>query len=209
MIDKIPGIYLFRHGEAANNVMDNYIAGRSNHLSLTEKGIDQSRQLGRALLKTGFNPDLIYSSPAKRARQTAYYAALELSTPTVKIINDDRLQEQDTGQWTGRVATDIFTETTLAAINQQEKDFRSPGGESFNDVGARMFDWLEEQDSDRQIAAFTHGGAIRCLASYIKNWSHERTYKTQPSNTSVSLLTKENGEWQVQYIGKNTEEIEA
>ena len=33
-------LYLIRHGEAANNVRQNYIAGRSNHFPLTEKGVE-------------------------------------------------------------------------------------------------------------------------------------------------------------------------
>lgn len=208
MIDKIPGVYLFRHGEAANNVMSNYIAGRSNYLPLTENGIEQSRRLGHVLMRIGFNPELVYSSPALRAQQTAYYTLSELPEAQRVGIIDDRLQEQDTGKWTGCVATDIFTKSTIEAIEHQGNSFRSPGGESFNDVGARMLNWLEEQDYNRQIAAFTHGGAIRCLAAYIKNWSHDRTYKMQPGNTSVSLFTKENNKWQLQYIGKSAEDLE-
>lgn len=199
-------LYLIRHGEAANNVRQNYIAGRSNHFPLTERGVEQSRKLGAALLGIGILPDVVYSSPAVRALQTARHTLSTMSLET-SIHEDDRLQEQDAGEWVGRVATEVFTDEQIAEIDRLGKEFRSPGGESFNDVGDRMQEWAESMACDGRIFAFTHGGAIRCLASKLESWSHPQTYQTRPGNTSVSLLTRASGDWQLEYIGKDIEEI--
>lgn len=199
-------LYLIRHGEAANNVRQNYIAGRSNHFPLTERGVDQSRKLGFALLNIGLLPDVVYSSPAVRTLQTAHYALSAMSLE-IPIHKDDRLQEQDVGEWSGCVATTVFTEDQVAQINRLGKAFRSPGGESFNDVGDRMYEWAHSIASDGRIFAFTHGGAIRCLISKLESWSHTQTYQTRPNNTSISLLTLTNDDWQLEYIGKDAKEI--
>lgn len=199
-------LYLIRHGEAANNVRQNYIAGRSNHFQLTEKGVEQSRKLGAALLDIGLLPDVVYSSPAVRALQTARHTLNAMSLKTL-IHEDDRLQEQDVGEWVGRVATEVFTDEQVAEIDRLGKEFRSPGGESFNDVGDRMQEWAESIADDGRIFAFTHGGAIRCFVSKLQSWSHPQTYQTRPGNASVSLLTRTSGDWQLEYIGKDVEEI--
>lgn len=212
-MDKAPNgrtaLYLIRHGEAANNVRQNYIAGRSNELPLTAKGITQSRRLGKALLAIGLCPDQAFSSPANRARQTAETTLETMGISShVPIIEDGRLQEQDTGEWTGRVATEIFTPDTLARIDTLGNDFRSPGGESFNDVGVRMLNWANSLEDETRVFAFTHGGAIRCLASRLHDWSHEQTYQTRPDNTSLSLFLRDEDGWRLEYIGKDVEQIE-
>lgn len=199
-------LYLIRHGEAENNVRLNYIAGRSNHLPLTENGVQQSRKLGSIFLNIGLIPDVVYSSPAIRALQTARHALGEVA-PAIQIIEDDRLQEQDVGTWVGRVATNVFTDEKLKEIDRLGKDFRSPGGESFNDVGDRMHEWADMISDRGRVFAFTHGGAIRCFASKLQSWSHPQTYQTRPDNTSVSLFTYDSNGWELQYIGNNAEEI--
>lgn len=201
-------VYLIRHGEAENNVRKNYIAGRSNEFPLTDKGVEQSRYLGGMLLEKGIIPDRVYSSPAERARQTGKTALVAMSLEDLLIIEDERLQEQETGEWTGKVATDIFTEATLAKIGELGKEFRSPGGESFNDVGLRMKEWIDTVADNERTFAFTHGGPIRCLPSHMYDWTHEQTYRTQPGNTSVSLWIKEDGMWNLEYLGKDVAELE-
>ncbi len=199
-------LYLIRHGEAENNVRHNYIAGRSNHFPLTERGVKQSRKLGAALLKAGLLPDVVYASPAVRAFQTAHHA-LDAMMIDIPVNEDNRLQEQHVGDWVGRIATEVFTDEQVAEIDRLGKEFRSPGGESFNDVGDRMYEWANLISYSGRVFAFTHGGAIRCLASKIESWSHPQTYQTRPDNTSISLFTRSGDKWALQYIGKNIEEI--
>lgn len=200
-------LYLFRHGRSLNNVQSHLIAGRSNHFPLVEEGFEQSRRLGESLLERGLFPDVIYSSPALRARQTAKTAlsALGITTP---FFEDERLQEQATGEWTGCVAADIFTEEMVRTIEASGKEFRSPGGESMNDVGKRTLDWANELEAGRRVFAFTHGGPIRCLPSYLYGWTHAQTYQTKPDNVSSTLLTKTpNSPWELQYLGRTLDEL--
>jgi len=206
-----PTVYLFRHGESANNVQSDLIFGQSGHLPLTAIGEEQAYRLGRALKYKGIIPDVVYSSGATRAEQTGRIA-LDALGLDIDVPEDDRLHEQSTGDWTGRIASEVFTPTMIETIEASGKDFRSPNGESMNDVGERMLNWLEDVANDLEssvetIFAFTHGGAIRSLASYLGGWNHARTYGTKPMNASATVLSKTNGVWTPQCIGIDAKEL--
>lgn len=201
-------LYLIRHGEGENNIRTNIIGGRSNELGLTGNGIDQSKKLGRAFLAAGITPDLVIASPAVRAMQTAQTTLAEMKFD-IPISEDESLQEQDTGEWTGQVATDIFTKDTLDLISNLGNDFRSPGGESFSDVGTRMLDRMESLPNVPTTFAFTHGGAIRCLIGRMYGWTHDEIYAIKPANASVTRLSKADKDWHLDYLAKSAEEIGA
>ena len=156
----------------------------------------------------GIEPDFVFCSPALRAFDTARLA-LSASGNDACIETDERLHEQDVGSWVGRLATDIFDEACMADVRALGKDFRPPGGESMNDVGRRMCDWLasltrlRRGDVDPVVVAFTHGGAIRALASLLLHWTHSRTFAEKPANGSVSLFEYGLGDdtWSVRSLG--------
>jgi broad specificity phosphatase PhoE len=207
-------LYVIRHAESAANASGSHlIGGRSNETPLTEKGTEQAIRLGCYLSAKAIEPDFIYSSPALRTLQTAHYALGEMSITTEPTI-DDNLQELDQGLWVGRNRKDTYTEEVLADIALLGKDFKADGGESMNEVGERMLTAVSsiadrhanEHDTVTGIV-FTHGVAIRCLASTIHNWPHKQTYETETPNASVSLFTRSAGEWSLRSFAENTEEI--
>lgn len=205
--------YLFRHGEALNNVRVNTISGRSGNDPLTEKGIHQATLLGKTLLEKQIIPDLSFSSSAARARQTGEITLHAMGLP-LTLVEDDRLHEQETGDWTGRIATEIFTDEVVTTIETQGKDFRSPNGESMNDVGKRVVNWLNDLDAieannSKTIFAFTHGGPLRSLPSHLLDWSHAETYAVKPDNTTATVVVKDGNTWRVEAVGVNVAELKA
>lgn len=213
MADGYTDLYLFRHGEALNNVQSHIIGGRSDEAPLVENGIEQARRLGVTLLDKGIIPDMVYSSPARRAKQTGEYALGAMGLE-IDIVEDERLHEQATGDWTGRVAAEVFTDDMVRTIEALGKDFRSPNGESMNDVAERMQEWLESLSSGtsqnhKVVFAFAHGGSIRSLASQMLGWTHQQTYQTRPDNTSVSTFRQVNGLWRPEHIGISATELDA
>lgn len=66
-------LWLLRHGEA-----EPAGAGPDAERPLTDRGRDQSRAAGRALLRLGVEFDAVYASPRLRALDTARLAAAEL-----------------------------------------------------------------------------------------------------------------------------------
>jgi phosphohistidine phosphatase len=80
-------VVILRHGKAEQNTMamDDY------DRALTERGINNATAMGTFILgKTG-RPDLILSSSAKRAHQTALLAAKGLDYPAEEIEVDQNL----------------------------------------------------------------------------------------------------------------------
>lgn len=67
-------IFLMRHGQAAS--------GNPDHLrELTPRGREESRAVGRLLAAADTRPAVIWSSPFRRAKQTALIIAEELYLP--------------------------------------------------------------------------------------------------------------------------------
>ena len=64
-------IKLVRHGESQANVANTTQSSTTDHLvSLTPRGFDQARGVGRTLGGSYLKASLIYTSPFLRARQT-------------------------------------------------------------------------------------------------------------------------------------------
>jgi len=188
-------VYLVRHGRSESNDAGDIILGRCEGSPLVPIGVEQARRLGATLGQAGVRPAAVFSSPTARAKSTALLA-VEAAGLTCEVVEDAGLHEQDVGSWFGQVASRTFDQVCLAEIGRLGKDFRPPGGESMNDVGARMLAWLDRLDSSSAVVAgpvfaFTHGGAIRSLVSLIQEWSHARTYETKPENCSVTLISRQ------------------
>lgn len=208
-------LYVIRHAESAANASGSHlIGGRSNETPLTEKGVEQAKQLGRYLLAKGVKPDFIYASPAIRTLETAQHALAEMSI-TSEVLIEDGLQELDQGRWVGQNRKDTYTDEVLAQIAVLGKGFKSDGGESMNEVGERMLMAISTI-ADRHAAeagtvtgvVFTHGVAIRCLASTIHDWSHKQTYETETPNASVSLFTRSVNGWRLQSFAEKSDSID-
>jgi broad specificity phosphatase PhoE len=132
-------LIIIRHGETEWNVMGRY-QGQADP-PLNAKGIEQSYQLAEQL--KDMELDILYTSPLKRAAQTAQIVAEKLHLP---LFTEPRLMEIHQGDW----------QTCLRAeINQQYPDlFRRwesepwevspPNGETLAQVQERVITALEE-----------------------------------------------------------------
>jgi alpha-ribazole phosphatase len=206
-------LYLIRHAESEANTKPHIVSGRSNNTPLTELGVNQAITAGRHLLQKGIIPSRVYSSPAVRTIQTAEHVLNEMGV-AIKPIKVEALQELHQGDNVGRIRSDVYTDEVIDEIKRLGKDFKVPNGESMNEVGSRMFEWInslstvgEKNTEVQKVFVFTHGVAIKCLASTLCNWSHEKTYKTITDNTSVSLFTLNDGKWKLDFIGKMSKDI--
>lgn len=80
---------LLRHAKA----VDKPSGMRDFDRLLTGKGEDQADRIGRLLAHRNLHPDIIVSSPAARALQTAQRAAVGLGIPKKEIQTDPRIYE--------------------------------------------------------------------------------------------------------------------
>ncbi|MEK6895549.1 MAG: histidine phosphatase family protein [Nanoarchaeota archaeon] len=182
-------LYLIRHAESVKNLKPEFIGGRSNYSDLSKKGIEQAKLLGQRFEYEGINFDEVYCSPALRTKRT-----LEIVLPNYQgdVLIDDRLQELDEGDWTGRLREEVHNQEALGLMDKDSWNFVPPNGESQSMVGARMKSWLKDyiliKTQDAKIALFGHGLAIKCLLKEIMNFDSNLTWRIYLGNTSITRL---------------------
>lgn len=187
-------VCLIRHGYSAGQAHSEFINGRSNELALEPIGEQQAYALGQFMLLNHLRPDHVESSPAVRAYRTGEIALGAAGLEYDPIIADG-LQEIDMGEGTGLFKKDVYTPEMLAEIRAAGKDHRMPGGQSMNDKGQEMLDWLYGQERDGVTYAFGHGFAIRCLLGTMLEWPHQQLFETKVANTSLTRLDYQGGKW--------------
>ncbi len=140
-----PMIYLIRHGQTQFNVEGRYQGACDS--PLTTRGEEQAHHVGavlrRCLGKTAFIT--LWSSPLGRAIHTAEIVREELNIKATAVI-DERLREVTFGSWDGLTTIDIEHLYPDACDGASAFDwyFRSPDGESADQVERRLTPWLAE-----------------------------------------------------------------
>lgn len=94
-----PLLVLIRHGETVSNRLQRFAGWSDEHL--TDEGRERVQALARRL---GIRGGRLYTSPVRRAVETAEILAAELSLP-VHTVHD--LHEIDIGEWTGLTESEI------------------------------------------------------------------------------------------------------
>lgn len=132
-------LYLIRHGETDWNVEGRY-QGQADP-PLNSNGVAQAHQLAAALRDAGLQH--LYTSPLRRAAQTAEILAQALDIP---IIPEPRLKEIHQGDWQTRLRSEIqaLYPTLFRQWEARPWDVQPPGGESLAEVQARVYQALDE-----------------------------------------------------------------
>lgn len=132
-------LILIRHGETEWNVIGRY-QGQADP-PLNDKGILQAHELAEKLADSGLQ--VLYSSPLKRAAQTAEILARRLSLP---VHYDRRIVEIHQGDWQTRLRAEIqeIYPELFASWESQPWDVTPPGGENLVAVQHRVFAAVDE-----------------------------------------------------------------
>lgn len=151
----MPTIYLLRHGETVWNTLGRFQGQQDS--PLTAYGIQQADLVASALhreISSGDEPSEIQVSPLGRTRQTA--ARVQRVLP-LRTMEDGRLMEVTIGSWDGMTRFEIDSEFPghLDGSDAFNWYFRSPDGESFDDVCKRAKDWIA--GIQRPTVAISHG----------------------------------------------------
>jgi 2,3-bisphosphoglycerate-dependent phosphoglycerate mutase len=92
-------LVLLRHGESVWN-KENRFTGWTD-VGLTEKGVQEAHEAGRALLREGYTFDVAYTSVLKRAIQTLWIALEEMDLMWIPVHRSWRLNERHYGALQG------------------------------------------------------------------------------------------------------------
>ena len=147
-------LWLVRHGSTDSTDARRFLGWKDEPLNVN--GVRQAEELRKSLRDQSFQS--VWSSDLERAVRTA-----ESITQEVHI--DPRLREVDVGLLEGKTweECDPFTQEGLLRF----EGFRFPGGESVDELRARVEDVLGEIDEPGDHLVVTHGGVIRLLLRRI------------------------------------------
>jgi broad specificity phosphatase PhoE len=177
-------VFLIRHGETVHNA--NGIAQGWSDSALSERGQAQVRALAErvALLR----PDALFCSPLERAMSTARPIAMATGLPIVQL---DDLREMNFGQWEGQSFRDIRANDAEAARRwMDDPDEACPGGESHNDVRARMARAFAATADAAKPVIVTHGTALRLGATVLLDAPIEVARHLAQDNASISIFVR-------------------
>lgn len=178
-----PLIFLLRHGQIRNSEVKRFI-GASDVL-LDEKGIQQANYWKNAF--SLLDLDSIYSSSLKRCCNTA-----ELIKGKNQFLKISELNEINMGDWDGR----SFEEIKQSMPKEFEKrgqhmaKFRARGGESFQDLEARVMPFFNHLGKNKgHTLVVTHAGVIRVIMSRIMGFHLKDLFKIRVHYGQVFVLS--------------------
>ncbi len=164
-------IILARHGESLGNARRTFT--ESSEIGLTERGREQALRSGQ-VLKERFDPTQFFSSPYRRARDTAEIMAGELG---LRVCLEADLREQSFGDLRGQPYAKA--EESLGLHEGPRWEWRPPRGESLLEVQTRaapVLERLARSFPDEHCVAVCHGGTIFALWSYVaRSWERAGT----------------------------------
>lgn len=158
--------YFTRHGQTVWNVA-NKICGATD-VDLTEKGIEQAKELGQKIIDDNIHIDEIICSPLRRAADTAKYIS-EITGIPYRV--EERLMEQNFGKYESTARNgEEFQKAKLNFIDSYE------GGETMLHLAQRIYNLIDDikKEADNKIYLLVaHNGISRVIESYFRNMSND------------------------------------
>ncbi len=176
-------LVLVRHGHVVMNggSPDPVMCGWTD-LPLTALGEQQA-----AFLEGATAAEVVYTSPLRRARDTARRCAAG-----VELIDDPDLREIGCGRVEGMAIREVQRDHPEAwARNAAEidDDFRWPGGESYAELRARAVSSISAiaaRHPAKRVAIVTHAGVITQLLGHITGTRVARWSAFRVGNASIT-----------------------
>ena len=175
-------LWLVRHGVTDWNLAER-IQGWSDP-PLNAAGRAQAERLAPRL--TGIAFDRVIASDLDRARTTA-----ALALPGADVELDPRLRELNYGAFDGASWADLATGEHAAAAAHWRADRRGrriPGGESFDDLAARVAAFRADLPATGRVIAFAHSGTINTALHAVLGHPEGRGWRLEIANTGITVL---------------------
>ena len=190
-------LVLVRHGLSSFNAKG-LIQGRTDDSVLTDKGYEQAFKAGEVLSKINF--DKIYSSPLKRAAETANTITKCLNVEN-NIIYDKNLLEVDLSSWSGLTISEIkdnYPEVYPVWKNDPENlTLKKNNGKSYQPI-QELFEQANKFIDDilkiymgkknTNILIIGHNAILRCLILSLIGKPKKGFRKIRLENASISIL---------------------
>jgi broad specificity phosphatase PhoE len=179
---------LVRH--AAHDLIDRVLAGRKIDVALNAHGHRQAEALARQLASEPIAR--IFSSPRKRARQTAKPLCAALDLP---LVIAPEIDEHDAGVWAGQDFAALARDPRWRLWNERRGTVRPPAGESMVELQLRILryiDLLAAHCPDETIVLVSHAEPIRAALMHERKISPADFLQVVVPVVSVSTLARDN-----------------
>ena len=196
-------IYITRHGRTVWNE-EKRLQGRKDS-PLKDNGKKNAAALREHLKDDHF--DAIYTSPIKRAYDTA-----KLVFPDQTLIKDDRLMEMNFGVCEG-MYLDHFDPSLKEVYSElwehPERSKGLPGGESYDEIEARVRDFLADITSKdyEKVFVVTHGFCFTILVSLmlgLKRKDYPQINRNIVNGCSLTIFDYHDGTFKEELYGDNS-----
>jgi broad specificity phosphatase PhoE len=180
-------LIMVRHGESEGNRDRRFTI--SPEVPLTDLGRRQAFEVARRIA-IRFKPQLVISSPYRRARQTSEIIAAELGLP-IEVVHD--LHERELGVLKGQ-SYDLLRDLAGQDSGYDPKRgwlWRPEGGESYEDVRQRVIVAIEDirrRYPDHELVVVSHGGVMLSMWAHLTGqWEGAHL----PPNCGIVLIEHE------------------
>ncbi|MFD3727302.1 histidine phosphatase family protein [Streptomyces sp. NPDC058671] len=161
-------LILVRHGRSTANT-SGVLAGRTPGIALDERGAAQAAALPGRLADVPLAA--VVSSPLQRCRETV--RPLLEARPDLPLHVEDRINECDYGDWSGRKLAELGDEPLMEVVQAHASAAAFPGGESMRAMQARavdaVHDWnarIEaEYGEDACYLMCAHGDVLKSIVA--------------------------------------------
>ena len=178
-------LLLVRHGRSEMNA-ERRVQGWLDS-PLDDMGRAQARALVKRLRTEA--PALLYTSPLRRAQETAEIIAAALG---IGVMGDERLKERGVGDLAGLTGAEI--EARFPGFLESWRSTRMvapPGGEAPRRFGERVaaaFEQIVARHPDSVVGVVTHGGVLAVYLGYLLGIETGRWAPFSFGNGSLSVV---------------------
>lgn len=181
-------IHLVRHGETILTPTRKFSGTGSLDPELTEDGLAQAERVAGEVAK--LQPEVLISSPLKRARQTA--DAIARATG-LEVAEDEDWFELSFGTWDGKSIEEVRAESPdeyQAWLNSSS--YRPGDGESYDEARVRIdaaLDKLVAKYPGQKVVVVTHNGVIKSAVNLAIGGPNDGVFHMDATPCSISTIS--------------------
>jgi len=205
-------LYFIRHGKTEWN-QEGRFQGKDGDSPLLAESYEQIKRLGASLSGVTFKH--AFSSPIKRAKDTAELTLEAMGASDVPLTTLDGLAEFGMGVWEGMRFVDVEAgwPEMLYAYRHQPDLFKAElvdGAESFEQVQGRFVSDVQHAvemygGPEVNLIFFSHGMSLTAgMAALVEIPLAETRARGGLSNTSTSILETQDGKHYVELVRNDT-----
>ena len=165
-------LILVRHGQSEWNQQNLFTGWRDP--DLTERGVREARNAGRALKAEGITFTIAFTSELLRAQKTCALLLEEQGQSDLQTIRNVALNERDYGDLSGLNKDDAREKWGEEQVHIWRRSFDTPppGGESLKDTAERVLPYFNNTVMPRirageNVLVAAHGNSLRALVMVL------------------------------------------